>query len=104
MKTPAGNGGCFHFPALANTSWKLLGLVLFFIIKEILTWFWKINKIVSLLEEIEENTRLKNKRPLDSTSRGLLQLGFVLFAEDFLQSVVCLEDATSDALRDGEGG
>ncbi len=35
-------------------------LFLFFIfIREILTWYWKINRIEELLEEIERNTRPK---------------------------------------------
>lgn len=37
--------------------WLIAIIVVFFLIREILTWYWKINKIVSLLEDIEENTR-----------------------------------------------
>lgn len=32
-------------------------LLLFLIIREIVCWYWKINKIVDLLEKIEDNTR-----------------------------------------------
>jgi len=32
-------------------------LLLFFVFREIFTWYWKVNKMVSLLEQIEENTR-----------------------------------------------
>ena len=35
----------------------LIILVLFLVIREITTWYWKINKIISLLEEIRDNTR-----------------------------------------------
>ena len=31
----------------------------FLLVREIITWYWKINKIVSLLEQIEKNTRPK---------------------------------------------
>lgn len=38
----------------------LLGIViLFFLLREILTWYWKINKQIELLEKIEQNTRPK---------------------------------------------
>lgn len=32
-------------------------IVVFFVFREIFTWYWKINKIVHLLKKIEENTR-----------------------------------------------
>ena len=32
-------------------------IVVFLLIREILTWYWKINRIVALLEKIEKNTR-----------------------------------------------
>lgn len=32
-------------------------IIFFLIIREIVTWYWKINKMVSLLEEIRDNTR-----------------------------------------------
>lgn len=36
----------------------IFSLFLIFIIgREIITWYWKINKIVDLLEKIEKNTR-----------------------------------------------
>lgn len=35
----------------------ILGLILFFLlIRELITWYWKINKMVRLLEKIERNT------------------------------------------------
>jgi hypothetical protein len=34
-------------------------VIFFFLVREVLVWYWKINKIVSLLEKIEENTRDK---------------------------------------------
>lgn len=34
-----------------------IGLILFFLlVRELITWYWKINKIVRLLEKIERNT------------------------------------------------
>jgi hypothetical protein len=39
----------------------LLILFLFFLlIREFVTWYWKLNRIVNLLEKIEENTRKEN--------------------------------------------
>lgn len=39
----------------------LIGLLVFiaviFILRELVTWYWKINRIVELLEDIEYNTR-----------------------------------------------
>jgi len=43
-------------------------IVLFVVLRELVTWYWKLNKIVELLEQIEENTRPKGKKsvePLD---------------------------------------
>lgn len=34
-----------------------LALIIFIVIREFLTWYWKQTKIVSLLEKIEKNTR-----------------------------------------------
>jgi len=41
----------------------LLGLLLLFILREVFAWYWKINKIVRLLERIEENTRPGGVKP-----------------------------------------
>lgn len=38
-------------------TWLVVTVVVFLVIREILTWYWKINRIVDLLEKIEENTR-----------------------------------------------
>ena len=42
-------------------SWNVLIVILviaaFFVLREVMTWYWKLNKIVSLLEEIKENTK-----------------------------------------------
>lgn len=35
-------------------------LLIFFLFREIFTWYFKLNRIVELLEQIEENTRLNN--------------------------------------------
>jgi hypothetical protein len=46
-----------------------IAIIVFVIFREIVTWYWKINKIVSLLEQIEENTRIqKDEPPMDSVS------------------------------------
>jgi hypothetical protein len=34
-------------------------VVIFFALREVMTWYWKLNKISNLLEKIEENTRKK---------------------------------------------
>lgn len=36
-----------------------VGIFVFFLFREVLTWYWKTNKIVSLLEQIEMNTRVR---------------------------------------------
>ncbi len=41
-------------------SWQgvlLIGIVLFLLLREFVTWYWKQTRIVHLLEQIEENTR-----------------------------------------------
>lgn len=51
------------FANVLNSSWflYLCATVLFFLLfREIVTWYWKINKIVDLLEKIEKNTRKEN--------------------------------------------
>jgi hypothetical protein len=36
----------------------ILGLMVFFVVaRELITWYWKINRAIELLEKIEENTR-----------------------------------------------
>lgn len=32
-------------------------MIVVILVRETLTWYWKINKVVELLEKIEENTR-----------------------------------------------
>ena len=42
---------------------SLATLALFIlIIRELVTWYWKINNILSLLEKIEKNTRPKDEQ------------------------------------------
>ncbi len=38
----------------------IIGIAVFFAIREVLTWYWKANRMVQLLEQIEENTRKPN--------------------------------------------
>lgn len=48
----------------------LIALIIFLIIREFLTWYWKINRIVELLERIEENTKAaKPQRVLTETEK-----------------------------------
>lgn len=50
----------FIMDNLVYGMYVLVILSLFFIfIREILTWYWKLNRIERLLEEIERNTRPK---------------------------------------------
>jgi len=44
----------------------ILAIFIFFVLRELFTWYWKLNKIVKLLEDIEENTRPKEKVTLNS--------------------------------------
>jgi hypothetical protein len=42
--------------------WVCLLILIFLALRELATWYWKINKIVNLLEKIERNT---DKNPTD---------------------------------------
>ena len=35
----------------------LVGVTIFFLMRELLLWYWGTNRIIQLLEQIEENTR-----------------------------------------------
>lgn len=37
--------------------WLGLVVLIFLILREVFCWYWKINKIVNLLEKIEKNTK-----------------------------------------------
>lgn len=51
-------------PALVSLAFPvLLGLLALFILREVWAWYFKINKIVRLLERIEENTRPLGTKP-----------------------------------------
>jgi len=39
----------------------LVGLIIFLILRELVTWYFKLNKIIELLEEIKENTKSNEK-------------------------------------------
>jgi hypothetical protein len=41
----------------------LLCILFFLLIRELVTWYWKINRIVNLLERIEKNTRKEQGDP-----------------------------------------
>lgn len=59
-----------NFIGFSNSSISLLDVlvafayvaIFFFIIREVIMWYWKINKIIDLLEKIEENTRPVGKK------------------------------------------
>ncbi len=39
----------------------IISFLIFILIREFLTWYWKINRIISLLEDIEENTNTRRE-------------------------------------------
>lgn len=47
--------------SISNYIWPAIFLVilLFILSRELWTWYWKINRMVKLLEQIEKNTRSK---------------------------------------------
>jgi len=47
-----------------------LAVVVFLILREVLTWYWKQNKIVKLLEQIEKNTRVTEIEPDESVQNS----------------------------------
>ena len=45
-------------------------LVIFFISRELVCWYWKLNKIINLLEQIIENTKKeKEENKEDNTKK-----------------------------------
>lgn len=40
--------------------WTFVALVIFTLIRELITWYWKINRTIEFLEKIEMNTRKEN--------------------------------------------
>ena len=47
--------------SLPNIFYILVGVAVFFLVtRELIAWYWKINKVCDLLEKIEANTRPKN--------------------------------------------
>lgn len=59
---------------LTSRPWVILfaGFLAFILLREILTWYWKVNKIVNLLEKIEENTRPKNiEKKVEVTDKNI---------------------------------
>lgn len=37
--------------------WIVGAILLWLVIREFMTWYWKVNEMVTLLKKIEENTR-----------------------------------------------
>lgn len=55
-------------PALVTLAFPaVLVLLTLFILREVWAWYFKINKIVRLLERIEENTRPAGTKPKEPT-------------------------------------
>jgi hypothetical protein len=52
-------------------TWGMLIIVLIIIGREVIAWYFKINRIVALLERIEENTRPKGlaREPLKKSDK-----------------------------------
>jgi hypothetical protein len=63
-----------------------VAILIFIIFREVITWYWKINKIVSLLEQIERNTRV------------------TVVEEKSLAGSVPKEQPTGSVWRDGKWG
>ena len=42
----------------------LVGVTIFFLLREVTLWYWGTNRIIQLLEQIEENTR-----PIDEQTK-----------------------------------
>lgn len=55
------NFGLFTIGLMPLLLWLLGIFIVFLIIRELVLWYWKISKIVSLLEKIEKNTRKEDK-------------------------------------------
>ncbi|MEI6304912.1 MAG: hypothetical protein WCP09_02760 [Candidatus Taylorbacteria bacterium] len=51
------------FPSFSGASillYLFFAFIFFMIIRELVTWYWKINRITDLLEQIEKNTKPKD--------------------------------------------
>lgn len=46
-----------NFLSSDSLMYFMAGIIFFFLIREILTWYWKVNKAIRILERIERNTR-----------------------------------------------
>jgi hypothetical protein len=44
-------------------------LLVFFILREVLTWYWKINEVITLLKQIKHNT----SKDVDGSSQSIVQ-------------------------------
>jgi len=50
------------FIGVSTFEYIIWGIVIFFVLREVFMWYWKINKIVALLEEIKENTKKETNK------------------------------------------
>ena len=51
-----------NFLSSDSLAYLIGGIIFFFLIREILTWYWKVNKAIRILERIERNTRKEGVR------------------------------------------
>ncbi len=47
------------------------GFIFFMVIRELVTWYWKINKITDLLEKIEKHLNKDKEIPKDTADKTL---------------------------------
>ena len=48
-------------------AWLILAIIFFIAIREVCTWYWKINEGIELLRKIEENTRKEKVKEIVPT-------------------------------------
>lgn len=46
------------------------GFIVFMVLREFVTWYWKLNRVTELLEKIEENTRPKTTNTTATPSQS----------------------------------
>lgn len=60
------------FPSIHLSDFLLYlfwAFIFFMVIRELVTWYWKINKIVDRLDQIEKNTRPKDSEKVDTMGK-----------------------------------
>lgn len=46
-------------------------IVIFLLLREFWCWYWKVNKIITLLEKIEQNTSINQNNSIQAESNDL---------------------------------